>query len=224
MKYSPPGSSMGNSQEYRSGLPCPLPGDLPDPSTEPASLMSPVLAGRFFTSSAPWQALAASYWLGLGHVTIPKPIAVARGMHCADGLRPNFQLTCSLLKVSMGWTYQGHMDWVWEGVVSQRNTGMGVGLPVPSEVDSKEQNTDITPELTKNFELPDLKPDWEKWYDASVLSFLEHIFRSVTSLSQSISDLWSLNCYLSPSGLYTYLVISPRGNQQRKKPNFTQSR
>lgn len=35
----------------------------------------------------------------------------------------------------------------------------GVGLPAPSEVDSKEQNTDITPELTKNFELPDLKPD-----------------------------------------------------------------
>ena len=32
-------------QEYWSGLPCPPPGDLPDPGIEPASLMSPALAG-----------------------------------------------------------------------------------------------------------------------------------------------------------------------------------
>jgi len=31
-------------QEYWSGLPCPSPGDLPDPEIEPASLMSPALA------------------------------------------------------------------------------------------------------------------------------------------------------------------------------------
>lgn len=31
-----------------------------------------------------------------------------------------------------------------------------------------------------------------------------------------MNDFWSLNCYLNPSGLYNYLVISPRGNQQRK--------
>ena len=31
--------------EYWSGLPCPPPGDLPDPGIEPASLASPVLAG-----------------------------------------------------------------------------------------------------------------------------------------------------------------------------------
>ena len=40
--------SMGFSrQEYWSGLPCPPPGDLPDPGIEPAS---PALAGGFFTS------------------------------------------------------------------------------------------------------------------------------------------------------------------------------
>ena len=39
-------------QEYWSGLPCPSPGDLPDPGTEPASLSSPTQAGRFFTASA----------------------------------------------------------------------------------------------------------------------------------------------------------------------------
>ena len=38
-------------QEYWSGLPCPPPGDLPDPGIEPTSLVSPVLAGRFFTTS-----------------------------------------------------------------------------------------------------------------------------------------------------------------------------
>ena len=32
-------------QEYWSGLPCPSPGDLPDPGIEPKSLMPPALAG-----------------------------------------------------------------------------------------------------------------------------------------------------------------------------------
>ena len=46
--------SMGFSrQEYWSGLPCPPPGDLPDPRIEPVSLTSPALAGRFFTASLP---------------------------------------------------------------------------------------------------------------------------------------------------------------------------
>jgi len=49
--------SMGFSrQEYWSGLPCPPAGDLPDPGTELASLLSPALASRFFTSSATWEA------------------------------------------------------------------------------------------------------------------------------------------------------------------------
>ena len=37
-------------------LPCPPPGDLPDPGIEPVSLMSPVLAGGFFTTSITWGA------------------------------------------------------------------------------------------------------------------------------------------------------------------------
>ena len=46
--------SMGFSrQEYRSGLPCPSPGDLPDSGNEPASLMFPALAGSFFTPEPP---------------------------------------------------------------------------------------------------------------------------------------------------------------------------
>ena len=49
--------SMGFSrQEYWSGLPFPPPGNLPDPGIEPASLMSPALAGRFFTANVTWEA------------------------------------------------------------------------------------------------------------------------------------------------------------------------
>ena len=60
--------SMGFSrQEYQSGLPCPPPGDLPDPRTEPMSLKFPALEGRFFTTSA---ILEAHIW---GH---PNPAAI----------------------------------------------------------------------------------------------------------------------------------------------------
>ena len=46
---------MGFSwQEYWNRLPFPPPGDLPDSGTEPGSLMSPALAGVFFTTSATW--------------------------------------------------------------------------------------------------------------------------------------------------------------------------
>jgi len=53
---------MGFSrQEYWSGLPCLPPGDLPDPGIEPGSLVSPVLAGGFFTTSATWEAPKIEY-------------------------------------------------------------------------------------------------------------------------------------------------------------------
>ena len=45
---------MGFSrQEYWSGLLILLPGDLPDPGVEPASLASPASTGGFFTSASP---------------------------------------------------------------------------------------------------------------------------------------------------------------------------
>ena len=40
-------------QEHQRGLPCPPPGDLPDPGTELISVTSPPLAGRFFTKGFP---------------------------------------------------------------------------------------------------------------------------------------------------------------------------
>ena len=48
--------SMGFSrQEYWSGLPFPPLGDLPDPGIEPISLISPVLVGGLFTTTATWE-------------------------------------------------------------------------------------------------------------------------------------------------------------------------
>ena len=48
--------SVGFSrQEYWRGLPFPPPEDLPDPGIEAMSLMSPALAGGFFTIRATWE-------------------------------------------------------------------------------------------------------------------------------------------------------------------------
>ena len=47
---------MGLSrQEYWNGVPFPPPEDLPNPGIKPVSLMSPALAGSFFTTSATWE-------------------------------------------------------------------------------------------------------------------------------------------------------------------------
>ena len=48
--------SMGFSrQEYWSGLPCPPPGELPDPGVELVSLVSPILAGGVFITCDSWE-------------------------------------------------------------------------------------------------------------------------------------------------------------------------
>ena len=55
--------SMGVSrQDYWNGLPCPSPGDLPDPGIKAASLTSPALAGRFFTLAPPGKPFRATIW------------------------------------------------------------------------------------------------------------------------------------------------------------------
>ena len=56
--------SMGFSrQEHWIGLLYPPPGDLPDPGIKPISLLSPALAGRFFTASATWEGRLPLYSL-----------------------------------------------------------------------------------------------------------------------------------------------------------------
>ena len=69
--------SMGFSrQEYWSGLLCSSPGDLPDPGIEPEPLMSPALAGRFFTNSAIREAQFQSQLQGITMDNIWKCIGV----------------------------------------------------------------------------------------------------------------------------------------------------
>ena len=52
-----PGSFVHGILQVRilEGLPCPPPGDLPNPGIEPLFLRSPALAGGFLTTSATWE-------------------------------------------------------------------------------------------------------------------------------------------------------------------------
>ena len=52
-----PLSTGFSRQEYWSGLPCPPPGDIPDPGIKPTFLKSPALAVMFFTTRTTWEAL-----------------------------------------------------------------------------------------------------------------------------------------------------------------------
>ena len=56
-------------QEYWNGLPFPSPGNLPNPGIEATSLVSPELAGGFFTTSPPvkpdFQAISELNIIGL---------------------------------------------------------------------------------------------------------------------------------------------------------------
>ena len=58
MDFIPPVSFFHGIMQARilGVLPFPSPGDLPNPGIEPTSLMSPPLAGRFFTTSATLEA------------------------------------------------------------------------------------------------------------------------------------------------------------------------
>ena len=70
MDCSPPGSSVHGifRPEHWSGLPPPTPGDLPGPGIKPMSLVSPALAGGFFTTVPPGK--PRCYII---HITIPLP-------------------------------------------------------------------------------------------------------------------------------------------------------
>ena len=56
-------------QEYWGGVPCPPPGDLPDPGVKLLSLTSPALADGVFTTRATWE-VQASLKLPLSRVSL----------------------------------------------------------------------------------------------------------------------------------------------------------
>ena len=67
---------MGFSrQEYWNRLPCHPLGDLLDPGIEPESIMSPALAGRFFTTETPGK----SYFIGMPQSKLNKLIFTKHG-------------------------------------------------------------------------------------------------------------------------------------------------
>ena len=72
MICSPPGSSVHGILQARilEWLPCPPPGDFPNLGIEPVSLTSPMLAGRFFTTSATWEAPPFPYMCTLSQFTV----------------------------------------------------------------------------------------------------------------------------------------------------------
>ena len=58
LAHQAPLSMRFSSYEYWSGFPCHPPGDLSDPGIKPKSLMSPALAGGFFTTSTTWKLIS----------------------------------------------------------------------------------------------------------------------------------------------------------------------
>ena len=55
ISHQAPLSMQFSKQGYWSGLPFTSPGHLPNPGIKPASLVSPALAGGFFTTSTTWE-------------------------------------------------------------------------------------------------------------------------------------------------------------------------
>ena len=69
-------------QEYWHALPCSPPGDLPNPGIEPTSLISPALAGGFFTTSVIWEALIADITSYYNSTSCVAPLAFFQLVIC----------------------------------------------------------------------------------------------------------------------------------------------
>ena len=66
-------------QEYWIGLPCPPPGDHPNPGIEPTSLMSPALAGGFFTTEPPGKPVYPNLFLDVWRLDQAQPLDIEDG-------------------------------------------------------------------------------------------------------------------------------------------------
>ena len=81
MDCSPPGSSVHGILQPRilKGVVMPSPqGDLPDTGSESASVMSPELVGKFFTTSTTWEALSSGSHLTISPLCLISFVASAK--------------------------------------------------------------------------------------------------------------------------------------------------
>ena len=85
-------------QKYWSGLPCPSPGDLPHPGTEPKSPVSPALAGRFFTTQPPGKPKVCT---GLANFGRPIPSQNQMDFLAMNCLHPGLCQVCLNVSVSL---------------------------------------------------------------------------------------------------------------------------
>ena len=98
---------MGFSrQEFWSWLPCPPPGDLPNPGIEPESLLSPALAGGFCITSPTWE--AASHYNDITYCNASRPKSIIYTNPPQKKNPPNFpvvSLVCYVVfrKFFMNW-------------------------------------------------------------------------------------------------------------------------
>ena len=85
-------------QEYWSGLPCPPPGSHPNIGIKPASLASPALAGRFFTTEPPGK----PYFLVSGFINFAGRTGSLSFSHCFGAVR------IALRRIKCSW-YLNHL-------------------------------------------------------------------------------------------------------------------
>ena len=90
-------------QEYWSGLQCPSAGDLPNPGIQHTSLKSPTLAGRFFTTSATWE---ACIW-----PTKPKYLLYSLWGKKKKFVHPSFYSWCTVVLWVRVITIYAHFSW-----------------------------------------------------------------------------------------------------------------
>ena len=91
LAYQAPLSMRFSRHEYWRGLPCPPSGPLPDPQAKPISLISPTLAGRFFTTSATWETKTWSS-VQFSSITQSCPTLCDSMNHSTPGLPVHHQL------------------------------------------------------------------------------------------------------------------------------------
>ena len=128
--------SMGFSrQEYWSGLPCPRPGDLPDPGMKPFSLVPPALAGRFFTTSTTWEIQSSGQESGK-HISWNKPLSSQQQLefHSHCGL-PAFLVILLLFGEAPLWSGsrgdESRNKYRWDLLTSLKHLSPSLRQPTP---------------------------------------------------------------------------------------------